>query len=280
MPGRYVVVGDPIAHSLSPQIHQMFASQVGIELIYDKQRVTEAEFESFFARFWSTDGLGANVTVPLKGLAFEHAQFLDPAARRARAVNTLARKEDGLWGYNTDGLGLCRDLIDRHGVAIRGSTILLLGAGGAARGVVQPLLDHGCDRVVVANRTPSRAVLLAADFADPRVSGCGYTDLNQHLTRADLVINATSFALGGGDGTEGADVPLAEQWVAGAVCYDMSYGGNARFCAWAAARGASASLDGLGVLVEQAAAAFTIWHDAAPSTQPVVERLQAQLAEA
>ena len=271
---QYIVVGDPIAHSLSPQIHQLFAQQTGIDLEYSKHRVSEDEFTSFMAQFWATGGVGANVTVPLKGLAYSHADQLDQAAIRARAVNTLARRADGVWGYNTDGLGLCTDLSRRHQVPLQGARVLLLGAGGAARGVLQPLLDAGCAQIVIANRT-TRAEALAAEFESQLITGSGYPELADLAEPPDVIINATSLAL-----TSAAEpvVPLAQGWIEGRVCYDMSYGDKALFCRWASQHGARQSIDGLGMLVEQAAAAFVIWHNVAPQTQPVLDFLYQQLA--
>ena len=272
---RFVVVGDPIEHSLSPQIHQAFAEQLGIKLEYSKVRVPVDQFAAFFDDFWANGGCGANVTVPLKSEAFAYADSLDGLAQQARAVNTLARRNDQVVGFNTDGIGLCRDLTHRHGVELKQAEVLMLGAGGAVQGVIEPLLEEGVQKIVIANRTVSKAQILAAEFGTTnQISGCGFADIGNYLDGPDLIINATSFALSDG----AVEVPIGAQWLEQAFCYDMSYADKAVFARWAQQNGAKASVDGLGMLVEQAAVSFEIWHGEAPATDPVIERLYGLLA--
>ncbi|MEM7101029.1 MAG: shikimate dehydrogenase [Pseudomonadota bacterium] len=270
----FVVVGDPIEHSLSPQIHHAFADQFGIELEYAKVRVTPAQFDEFFDTFWTGGGVGANVTVPLKSHAHRYADTLDDFAIKAGAVNTLARRGDQILGFNTDGIGLCRDLTNRQGVPIKDAIVLVLGAGGAARGIVSPLLEGGVSQIVIANRTVERAQALSGDHGPgDRVVGCGFDDIGGHIDHPTLIINATSFALDANT----QDVPIGVQWLERAFCYDMSYGDKAVFAQWSRENGAIGSVDGLGMLVEQAAIAFEIWHGVAPATSPVMDDLHQQI---
>lgn len=271
------VVGNPVAHSLSPQIHAAFAAQLGHAVSYDKQHVELGEFASAADAFRSAGGAGMNITVPFKTDAFDYAERLDPAAEFAGAVNTLDFAAGEVVGYNTDGVGLITDLMGRHGVPLANKRILLIGAGGAGRGVVAPLLDAQPAELIIANRTLSRAqevVALASARAGNTVVKATTLPLAQPDSAplwADVVINGTSLGLGeaGLDEQIGTKLKLEESF-----CYDMSYGVNARFQAWALARGAAGAVDGLGMLVEQAAAAYAIWLGAMPETEPVYATLR------
>jgi shikimate dehydrogenase len=268
-PERYLVVGHPVAHSLSPRIHARFAAQTGQAMTYAAMDIPPGAFPVSLLRFFSGGGRGCNVTLPWKLHAYRLADDRSERATRAGAVNTLTAGRDGrLAGDNTDGAGLVRDLELRGGVPIAGSSILLLGAGGAARGVLAPLLDSGARRILVANRTRSRALALAARFGKG-VLGAGLDEIRD---APDIVINATSASLGGSIPTVSpeclADKPL---------CYDMMYGtGDTPFVAWARRAGCPV-MDGLGMLVEQAAESFQIWRGVRPETEDVLRELRNHL---
>jgi shikimate dehydrogenase len=268
---RYGVFGNPIGHSKSPQIHALFAAQTGQVLSYEALLAPLDDFPGFALAFFR-DGLGANVTVPFKEQAYGMADQLTDRARRAGAVNTLKKLDDGrLLGDNTDGAGLVGDLLNA-GVVLAGQRILLLGAGGAARGVLAPLLAQKPAALVIANRTASKAEQLAHEFGDlGQLSACGFAELSEPV---DLIINGTSASLGG------ELPPLSDSLIqpGHTFCYDMMYGARpTTFCQWAAALGAS-TRDGLGMLVEQAAEAFELWRGIRPDTAPVLTELRRQLS--
>ena len=266
---RYGVVGDPVAHSLSPRIHQAFASQTGALIEYAKFHVRAPQFEEFVREFAAQGGRGLNITVPHKGAAHALVDDLDELARQAAAVNTIEVVSSPgealqLKGYNTDGLGLVRDITGRFGATISGSRVLLVGAGGAARGVVLPLLQQQPAALLIANRTLTRAQQLVSQHAALTRSDLRALEFASLAGEsADIVINATSLGL------QGSVPPLPEGLVAGAFCYDMSYGDSALFQRWARAHGASRSVDGLGMLIEQAAESFSIWRGVLPETDSV-----------
>jgi shikimate dehydrogenase len=268
-PDQYGVIGHPVAHSWSPFIHGLFARQTGQTIAYRLFDVAPAEFRGRTLEFFAHGGRGLNVTLPHKVAAAELANELTTRAERAGAVNTLAiRAGNDMLGDNTDGAGLVRDLRDNLGVPIAGRRVLVIGAGGAARGVLAPLLELEPAEIVVGNRTPERARQLAADFADlGRVSGCSFTTVRGKAY--DLVINATSASLSG-------EVPDIDPDVIGSdtVCYDMAYGrGQTTFVAWAAERGCARAVQGWGMLVEQAAESFELWRGVRPETKPVLQAL-------
>lgn len=268
---RYGVFGNPIGHSKSPQIHALFAAQTGQALSYEPLLAPLDDFLAY-ARAFFQQGLGANVTVPFKEQAFRMADQLTERARRAGAVNTLKKLDDGrLLGDNTDGAGLVGDLLNA-GVALVGQRILLLGAGGAVRGVLEPLLAQQPAALIIANRTASKAAQLAQEFGElGPLSACGFAELSEPM---DLIINGTSASLGG------ELPPLADTLIVPerTFCYDMMYGARpTAFCQWAAALGAP-TRDGLGMLVEQAAEAFELWRGIRPDTAPVLAELRRQLS--
>jgi shikimate dehydrogenase len=271
MTDRYAVIGNPIEHSKSPAIHAAFAAATGQDLVYERLLGDLEDFEGDVRGFFAEGGRGLNVTVPFKERAFRLADALSARAANARAVNTLlVEPAAGLRGDNTDGVGLVTDLGCNHRFDFAGARILLVGAGGAARGVVAPLLESRPAQLVVANRTGEKALRLAADMAAlGPVLGCGLDELPGR--RFDLVVNATAAGLRGG-------VPeLPEDCLAdGAWVYDMMYG-NAptAFVRWGRAHGAAKSLDGLGMLVEQAAESFWLWRGVRPDTEPVIRTLRA-----
>ncbi|CAK9892024.1 MULTISPECIES: shikimate dehydrogenase [Pseudomonas] len=270
---QYVVFGNPIGHSKSPLIHRLFADQTGQQLEYSTLLAPLDDF-SMCAQGFFKQGLGANVTVPFKEEAYRLVDSLTPRAKRAGAVNTLSKLADGsLQGDNTDGAGLVRDLTVNAGVQLSGKRILLLGAGGAVRGVLEPLLAHNPASLVIANRTVEKAEQLAREFANlGPVAASGFDWLQEPV---DLIINATSASLAG----ELPPISASLIEPGKTVCYDMMYGKEPTpFCRWATEHKAAKVLDGLGMLAEQAAEAFFIWRGVRPDTAPVLDELRRQLA--
>ena len=270
----FAVFGHPIAHSLSPRIHAMFGAQTGIALRYVAIDAAPAAFRAGLAAFAAEGGRGANVTLPLKQDAFKLSAHLSDFARRVGAVNTMSRRNDAGWnGDNTDGAGLIRDLTDRHALDLRSRRSLLLGAGGAARAAAHALLDAGIGELVVVNRNPERADALVDSIGDPqRVHTRYWADLRQ-CGSFDLVVNATSAGIAG----EALDLPFS-LLTSRALCYDLSYGAAAfGFLAWARAGHAGKALDGLGMLIEQAAESFQLWHGLRPETDAVYAQLRDEL---
>jgi len=269
---NYVVMGNPVAHSRSPEIHHAFARQTGRRLRYQTLLVQPGCFPEALAAFQAAGGRGANVTVPFKYDAFAAVAHPTPRAQRAGAVNTVWFDAAGeAHGDTTDGVGLVRDLA-RNGVRIEGAAILVLGAGGAVSGVLGDLADLSPSGLVLANRTLRRAAELAERFAGAGVpvEALPYEALAGR--RFDLVINGTSLSL------EGRCPPLPEGILAeGACCYDMVYGqGQTPFLQWGAAQGAAKRLEGTGMLVEQAAESFAIWHGVRPDPVPVIALLRGE----
>ncbi|MEW6165870.1 MAG: shikimate dehydrogenase [Pseudomonadota bacterium] len=266
MTDRYAVFGNPVAHSKSPRIHALFAAQTGQDMSYDALLAPVDGFAAAVRAFVAAGGKGANVTVPFKEEAFRLATELTPRARAAGAVNTLSFAGDLIRGDNTDGAGLVRDLIHNLGCDLAGRRILLLGAGGAARGVILPLLEERPAALVIANRTAEKAARLAAEFG---IAGGGFEALA--VPAFDLVINATSAGLAD------AALPLpAGLFAPGALAYEMVYGRETPFMRQARQEEASdvRVADGLGMLVEQAAAAFALWRGVRPDTAPVLAALR------
>ncbi len=280
---RYVVIGNPIAHSKSPQIHAAFAHQTGETVAYDRLLAPLDGFEASVRDFIATGGRGANVTVPFKLEAYALADLLSERATAAGAVNTMRFDRDGeritIVGDNTDGVGLVRDIVVNAGVAVAGARVLLLGAGGAARGVILPLLAESPAQLVIANRTLERAEELVAQFAQAAHSAsAGPVQLSasrfeQLAGSFDVVINATSASLS-------AELPPVPPSVfaAGGFAYDMMYGAQPTVFMQMAAQAGAAVRDGLGMLVEQAAESFFVWRGVRPATMPVYRELRAQLA--
>lgn len=267
MPDRYAVIGNPVAHSKSPQIHAEFARQTGQDLVYERLLAPVHAFIATANAYRAGGGRGLNVTLPFKGEAFGYAGRLSESAHAAQAVNTLKFEGDAIVGDNTDGAGLVRDLVRNLGCAVAGARVLLLGAGGAARGVIRPLLEQQPTQLVIANRTLAKAQLLAQSF-----SGGLEADTYAALAdrQFDLVVNATAASLAG-------ELPPLPPGVfaRGALAYDMMYGmGETPFLAFARAEGAATCADGLGMLVEQAAESFFIWRGVRPDTAPVLKLLR------
>ncbi len=269
MSDRYAVFGNPIGHSKSPAIHAAFARQTGQDMLYEALLAPLDDFSGALRAFVAAGGRGANVTVPFKEEAFRLASRRTPRAELAGAVNTLLFSAQEVVGDNTDGAGLTRDLVVNLACRLQGQRILLLGAGGAARGALGPLLDAQPARLVIANRTASKAVDLARHFAAfGTLTGCAYSDLTGQTF--DLVINATSASLSG----ELPPLP-AGIFGPGSLAYDMMYGqGRTPFLAFAQTHGAAHLADGLGMLVEQAAEAFFVWRGVRPASTLVMDLLR------
>lgn len=265
----YAVFGHPITHSKSPRIQQLFAEQTVQAMQYGAQDVPAASFTTAADSFFAAGGKGLNCTVPLKELAWQYADHLSERALLAKAVNTLARQADGsIFGDNTDGVGLLTDLTVNHGISLTGANILILGAGGATRGIVPVLLEQQPATVVIANRTVEKAHAIADDFATlGPLQGCAYGSLQGR--QFDLILNATSASLSGQLPPLPAGLLASE-----GSCYDLAYANQpTAFVQWGLANHASQSLDGLGMLVEQAAEAFYIWRGIRPETSAVIRLL-------
>ena len=273
---KYAVIGNPISHSKSPQIHHMFAQQAEDKIMYEALLSPVDEFVETVEAFRQGGGMGLNVTVPFKQQAFDFADELSDYAQRAGAVNTLVFRQDGsTYGTNTDGVGIVRDLVENHESNITGKRVLVLGAGGAVRGVIQPLLQQLPAQLFIANRTPERAIELANDMQDLRenceLSGGSFEAIIDHgQGEYDLIINGTAASL------QGIMPPIPISCLAeGVHCYDMMYGGRpTAFEFWCEDNGAAKVMNGLGMLVEQAAESFSIWRGKMPATKPVLEAIQ------
>jgi shikimate dehydrogenase len=266
VPDRYAVIGHPVAHSKSPWIHAQFARATGEAVEYGAIDAPPEAFARTVDAFRAAGGKGLNVTLPFKGEAFRYCAETTERARAAQAVNTLVLDRERPFGDNTDGVGLVRDLSVNLGRRLAGAHLLLLGAGGAAQGVLGPLAQAGVAGIVIANRTLPRAQALAARV--PGAAACGFDGLEGR--DFDLVINATSAGLAG----ELPRLP-AGLFRPGALAYDMVYGRDTEFLAMARAAGAETS-DGMGMLVEQAAESFLVWRGVRPDTRAVLAALRAR----
>lgn len=268
-PDQYGVVGHPVVHSWSPFIHGMFAKSTTQNLVYRLFDVTPEHFRRDTLKLFTSGVRGLNVTLPHKQAAAELVNELTPRAARAQAVNTIAFFEDTtLLGDNTDGLGLTSDLERNLKMELADKRVLILGAGGAVRGVLGPLLERELREVIIANRTPVKAQKLAAEFADMgTITGCGFSEVSG--APYDLIINATSASLQG-------EMPLLPPGLVNeqTVCYDMAYGrADTPFTSWAKSQHAARAFKGWGMLVEQAAESFLLWRGIRPNTQPILEAL-------
>lgn len=270
---RYAVFGHPVAHSKSPQIHRAFAHQLGLALRYDAIDVAPGDLAAALSRFAHDGGVGANVTLPLKAEACALAKVHSARATRIGVANTLAWRGDHWFADNTDGDGLLRDIGERQRIDLRGRRVLMVGAGGAAQGVLHALLDAGVSKITITNRDPARADRLSDWIGDPARVQTWYLDDLRRAGDFDAIFNATSA------GQHGAalDLPFS---IANSrtLAYDLSYGRAASaFLAWAKAADCAYTLDGLGMLVDQAAAAFDLWHHTRPEADPVYAQLRREL---
>lgn len=266
---RYGVMGYPVSHSRSPVIHRLFALQTGQRVQYELLQVSPEKLDTAVLQFRRTGGKGLNITVPHKTAVTRHVDRMSERASRAGAVNTLVFTDDEVFGDNTDGVGLIRDLVTNLGVTLQEANVLILGAGGATRGIVAPLMDAGTKQIMIANRTLSKASQLADYFSsDGAVSACRFNDV-RGAPRYDLVINATSA------GYKGEAPPYPKSAInESTLCYDLSYGLTPTpFSRWAAENGAARSVMGWGMLVEQAAESFYIWRGVRPNTVAVLKQI-------
>ncbi len=265
-PDRYALVGKPVSHSRSPMIHQIFARETGQNLTYELIEAEADEFETAVRGFGAAGGKGMNVTVPYKEAAFHLCGTTGEEARAAGAVNTISFRGTTLHGDNTDGIGFMRDLTINNGADPAGASVLVLGAGGAARGIVGPLLAAGPERLVIANRTEERAIALReAVSGGAGIDVCRFDELELQGP-FDIVVNATSAGL------NNESMPFSPQIVgATTTCYDLVYGNTTTpFVQWAENAGAATALQGWGMLVEQAAESFRIWRDIMPPTADLI----------
>ncbi|HEY5703150.1 MAG TPA: shikimate dehydrogenase [Gammaproteobacteria bacterium] len=272
---NYCVMGNPVSHSKSPLIHSEFAKQTGQELYYQAIEVDTDGFARAVNEFRTEGGMGLNVTVPFKEEACRISDKLTPRANHAGAVNTIWFEQNNTicFGDNTDGIGLIRDLTINNDIDLAGLDILVLGAGGAVRGILGPLLNESPSRVVIANRTLARAQTLVELFlTHGDISAVEYSSLPGQSF--DLVINGTSLGL------KGEIPPLPEGLLKDqASCYDLAYAkGDTAFVSWALQQGAGKAVDGIGMLVEQAAESFYIWRGVMPKTVPVISLLKMKMA--
>ena len=271
MTDQYAVIGNPIEHSKSPRIHAAFASQTGQDIHYNKLFVEQGCLAKAIADFRQQGGKGLNITVPFKNDAFDLADSLTERAQLAGAVNTLVLNDDGtLHADNTDGIGLVRDLTINHGFNLKDARILLLGAGGAVQGVLLPLLQQQPAEIIIANRTVSKAEVLCEKFSEyGKLSASSFEALKGKSF--DGIINGTAASLQGDVPPLPDNILNDDSW-----CYDMMYSSEpTAFVRWGAAQGAAHSVDGLGMLVEQAAESFTLWRGVQPKTTSVINLLRA-----
>ena len=262
---KYAVIGYPVAHSWSPFIHGLFAKQTGHKITYSRLEIPPETLNDRVVEFFAADGKGLNVTLPHKQAACLIARERTPRAEMAGAVNTLALRNNAVFGDNTDGAGLVADLTRNLSFDLRGTRVLLLGAGGAARGVLGPLLEADPEYLEIANRNAERAAELAREFSTlGSVHGCGFDAITG--STFDLVLNATSASLQD-------TIPPIPPGVLGptTLCYDMAYGkGDTAFTRWSKSAGAGRAETGWGMLVEQAAESFLLWRGVKPDTAPVI----------
>jgi len=270
---KYAVMGNPIGHSFSPFIHIAFAEETNQLLSYNAILVEAGKFPKEVSRFFTKGGKGLNVTVPFKQEAWALAQDLSADAEIAGAVNTLFKDQDGrLQGHNTDGIGLIRDIKHNHKSSIKGKNVIVLGAGGAARGILLPLLRENPLSICIVNRTRSKAEELAVLFSNyGKVTVCGIEDLKEKKSKpADWIFNASSASLQ----DELPAIP-ASMLSHNTTCYDLMYSQEeTTFCKWARQTGAGKVFDGTGMLVEQAAESFYLWRGVRPTTLSVIQSLK------
>lgn len=264
---KFTVIGNPIEHSLSPTIHALFAKQFSIELEYTKTLVLEESFNAAIEKLKQNSITGANVTVPLKELAFSQVDILTERAQLAGAVNTLHFVDNNLIGDNTDGVGLISDLVENININLENKNTLIIGAGGAARGIIAPLLDAKCN-ITICNRTMSKATNLAEKFK--KHGSITAIPLNEVTKEYDLIINATSASL------KKETININDSIIGeSTICYDLMYSQKpTTFMEWATENNVKQVYDGLGMLVGQAAHSFKLWHGKAPNQLPVIRELR------
>lgn len=270
---KYAVFGNPIKHSKSPVLQMAFAEQTGENIYYSAECVDVDKFSEAVFEFFNQGGKGLNITVPFKLDAFEYANELTPRATLAGAVNTLIKQGEKIIGDNTDGIGLVNDITNNLQWVLDNKKILVLGAGGAVRGVLGPLLEAKPDSITIANRTVEKAQALAESFSDyGKIQACAYEELST-LGNFDIIINGTSASLHG-------SLPNLPSSIIGSdsYCYDMMYGKeNTVFMGWCLEQKAAGVADGLGMLICQGAESFFQWRGVYPQTQVVIEKIRSSL---
>jgi len=270
---HYAVMGNPIGHSKSPKIHSLFAQQTQQNIDYQAIQVDDGGFRQAVGNFFANNGKGLNITVPFKQQAYELSESLSERARLAKSVNTLIPRENGsIYGDNTDGIGLIRDLTQNHGIAVDDKSVLLIGAGGAARGVIPSLIENGISSLHIVNRTPQRAYDLRDEFASLiNISASAFDTIEDGSF--DVLINASASSL------HGEAPPLPTTSIGSdSCCYDLMYAANdTPFLVWAKSLGVIHCFDGLGMLVEQAAESFYLWRNVRPQTSPVIKKIKDEL---
>lgn len=271
MTAKFAVFGNPIKHSKSPQIHQQFAAQFDMSIDYERLLSEEKEFTSDLRAFFNDDGYGCNVTAPFKEVAFTLCDELTEAAKRARAANTILKRDDGsLLGHNSDGIGLVTDIVVNKQVPITDSSIMILGAGGATRGILEPIITARPRQLTIANRTVTKAEDLAGEFSDLFDIQITSTEYPVYHGGIDILINATSASLS-------STLPVSDAGLVGehTMCYDLSYNSEpTAFLRWAEKHGAFMLYDGKGMLVEQAANSFSLWTGQTPETADAIQWLE------
>ncbi len=272
--GRYAVFGNPIGHSKSPSLQMAFAHQTHQDMIYTAQCVDIDKFDQTADDFFEHGGLGLNITVPFKIQAFTYADRLTVRAQKAGAVNTLIKSGDNIIGDNTDGVGFVYDVEHNLQWPLENKSVLVLGAGGAVRGILQPLLKAGVGKVLIANRTQEKAQQLADDFSeDGNIASCHYSDLVDYPQGFDIIVNGTSASLSG-------NLPELPDNIIhpSSCCYDMMYEkGDTVFMRWAKQQGTKYAADGVGMLVSQGAESFYQWRKIRPETKAVIQKIKSSL---
>ncbi len=266
---KYAVIGNPINHSISPMIHAQFSKEFGLAISYEKILSPIDKFHNTVKQFIDAGGLGFNITLPFKIQAHDLSKNLTPNAKAAGAVNTIKIEGSVLIGENTDGNGLVNDLLNNLKQPLAGKKILIIGAGGAAQGILKPILDCNPEKILLANRTKEKSLKLASSFLQyGKICGFGLDQIKGKPV--DIVINATSASIDG-------NIPLIVQGVVeGALCYDLMYGIETPFMKWAKQHSARKVTDGLGMLVEQAALSFSFWLGKNPQTQSIINSIRAK----
>lgn len=264
------IIGNPISHSKSPLIHKRFAEEFNLHVNYDRIEAALDQFKHAVVKFKEQGGNGMNITMPFKQEAFKLADQLTQRAEMAGAVNTFVFKKNGdILGDNTDGVGLVTDIVKNLNFKIAEKNILILGAGGAVRGILHPLLSESPKKIVIANRTIEKACKLAREFEKlGDVFGCGFEDLTDQ--EFDLVIDGTGFS-------SSLLLPNTLKLSANSLCYDLKYENDSAFLVWAREHGAEKSVNGIGMLVEQAAESFYLWTNKKPKTENLIAILQSNL---
>ncbi len=266
---KYGVIGDPISHSRSPEIHRLFALQFNEKIDYDSYHITAENLKQFIADFRKSGGKGLNITLPHKITAMDFVDTLSQCAIQAKAINTIIFENDSIVGENTDGIGLIADLCSNFKIEVKNTRILILGAGGAVRGIIGPLINQNPSHLEIANRTVTNAEIISKEFScETAIKTCNLEDLNKK-EGFDLIINAVSL------NAHRNDIKLPKNIISNStICYDLSYGFSpSKFMLWAMKNGAKCAIQGWGMLIEQAAESYFMWKKTRPDTTEILEQL-------